>query len=237
MKFRIFSDGSSRGNPGPGGWAAIVCGDDTIQELGGYDAHTTNNRMELSGAIHGLHATPRGSSVEIVTDSSYVLKGMKEWLSGWEERNWKTRTGEDVVNRDLWEALATLVRARTVTWLQVKGHAGNPGNERCDEIATGYALQRNVTLYSGSREGYLIDIVTIATDSSRASGSSSKSSSKSRPAYSYISMVNGDIQTHATWAECERRVKGVSGARFKKAISESEETLIISEYKKVMKKL
>lgn len=242
MKFRIFSDGSSRGNPGPGGWAAIVCGDVGVQEFGGFDIHTTNNRMELTGAIQGLHNTPRASLVEIVTDSSYVIKGMKEWLSGWEARNWKTRTGDDVVNRDLWEALALLVRARTVSWKQVKGHAGNPGNERCDEIATGYALQKPVSLFSGARSAYSIDIETIGTDGegSEKGGTSKLSQSKSsssKAAYSYISMVNGVIQTHATWAECEARVKGVSGAKFKKAVSESQETLIISEYKKVMKKL
>ncbi len=232
MKFRIFSDGSSRGNPGPGGWAAIVSTPTHVQELGGYHEYTTNNRMELTGAIKGLHEIPQGESVEINTDSSYVIKGITEWVSGWQERGWKTRTCEDVLNKDLWEILAELTRTRKVEWKYVKGHAGNPGNERCDEIATNFALGKTVNLFKGNRGDYSVDLEQENTPVLQSRGSRDTSQKK---AYSYISLVEGVIQTHATWKECEQRVKGVSGAKFKKALNEADEKNIISSYEEIMK--
>ncbi len=232
MKFRIFSDGSSRGNPGPGGWAVIVASPTHVQEFGGYDAHTTNNRMELTGAIKGLHEIPQGGEVEIHTDSSYVIKGITEWVSGWEERGWKTRTGDDVLNKDLWETLASLVRIRKVAWKYVKGHAGNPGNERCDEIATNFALGKTVHLFNGNRNDYMINLEQESHATLKAKNSREKSQ---KQAYSYVSLVEGVIQTHATWKECEQRVKGVSGAKFKKALNEADENNIISSYEEIMK--
>lgn len=164
MKITIYTDGSSRGNPGPGGWSAIILSDDEVVELGGRDDHTTNNRMELLGAIHGLkeidgrHA--HAVSVEVCTDSEYVKKGMTEWISGWVKKGWKTSTKKDVLNKDLWEMLLhEETRLRTsgvvVLWKYVKGHAGIPGNERADTIATACADDaNNLQLYRGSRKEY-----------------------------------------------------------------------------------
>ncbi len=166
MKITIYTDGSSRGNPGPGGWSAIVIGEELVVELGGRENMTTNNRMELTGAIEGLRhvagarTTMKVTSVEVCTDSEYVKKGMSEWITSWVKKGWKTSTKKDVLNRDLWEILLheeTRLRddGVTVTWVYVRGHAGIPLNERADTIATGCADDANsLQLYRGSKDEY-----------------------------------------------------------------------------------
>ena len=168
MKITIYTDGSSRGNPGPGGWAAIVITETEVLELGGYEDHTTNNRMELMGAIRGLKEVGphmHVESVEVCTDSEYVKKGMTEWISGWIARDWKTSTKKPVLNQDLWEELhAEEMRLKDsgvkVSWTYVPGHAGVALNERADEIATECADSvelkgaTNLQLYRGPRTEY-----------------------------------------------------------------------------------
>lgn len=166
MKMTIYTDGSSRGNPGPGGWAAIILTDDEVVELGGREDLTTNNRMELMGTIEGLrHIANRSDahivvSVEICTDSEYVKKGMTEWIAGWIKKGWKTSTKKDVLNRDLWEQLLhedTRLKQSGVAimWKYVRGHSGIPGNERADVIATGCADNAShLQLYRGGRRDY-----------------------------------------------------------------------------------
>ena len=164
MKITIYTDGSSRGNPGPGGWATIILTQDEVIELGGREDLTTNNRMELMGAIVGLKEIDRrhegAVEVEICTDSEYVRKGMTEWINGWVKKGWKTSTKKDVLNRDLWEKLLeeeTRVKGAgiQVSWKYVPGHAGVAGNERADEIATACADNAShLQLYRGSREAY-----------------------------------------------------------------------------------
>ncbi len=131
----IFSDGACSGNPGPGGYGTILRYGTTEKELSGYDPETTNNRMELLGAIVGLEALTRPCKVRLTTDSEYVKKGMTEWLEGWIKRGWKTAGKKPVANRDLWERLHELNRKHEVEWVWVRGHAGHPENERCDELA------------------------------------------------------------------------------------------------------
>lgn len=131
----IFSDGACSGNPGPGGYGTILRYGDTVRELSGYDPETTNNRMELLGAIAGLEALTRPCRVRLTTDSEYVKKGMTEWLDGWIKRGWKTAGKKPVANRDLWERLHRLNQKHDVEWVWVRGHAGHPENERCDELA------------------------------------------------------------------------------------------------------
>ena len=131
----IFSDGACSGNPGPGGYGTILRYGDTEKELSGYDPETTNNRMELLGAIAGLEALTRSCTVRVTTDSEYVKKGMTEWLEGWIRRGWKTAGKKPVANRDLWERLHALNQKHDVEWVWVRGHAGHPENERCDELA------------------------------------------------------------------------------------------------------
>ncbi len=131
----IFSDGACSGNPGPGGYGTILRYGSTEKELSGYDPETTNNRMELLGAIVGLEALNRPCKVRLTTDSEYVKKGMTEWLQGWIRRGWKTAGKKPVANRDLWERLHELSQKHEVEWVWVRGHTGHPENERCDELA------------------------------------------------------------------------------------------------------
>ena len=229
----IFTDGSSRGNPGPGGWGAIVIGETDVQELGGRVEQTTNNRMELSAVIYALEyvkvASGSRASVKVLTDSSYVLKGATEWLSGWQRNQWKTAAKQEVLNRDLWEVFLLASEGVRITWQLLKGHAGIPANERCDEIATAFADNKAPVLFSGPLDTYPVDFSLSGTFIPRAM----KSRSKNGKAYSYVSRVDGVIQTHTTWKECEARVKGVPGARFKRADSAEDERTIIAEWKKL----
>lgn len=131
----IFSDGACSGNPGPGGWGTILRSGGQVRELSGYAPQTTNNRMEMLGAIAGLEALKRPCRVRLTTDSQYLVKGMTEWIYGWQKKGWKNSKKEDVLNRDLWERLLELSRKHQVEWTWVRGHAGHPENERCDELA------------------------------------------------------------------------------------------------------
>lgn len=131
----IYSDGACSGNPGPGGYGTILRFGEHEKELSGYDPETTNNRMELIGAISGLEALTKPCRVQLTTDSQYLVKGMTEWISGWQKKGWKNSKKEEVANRDLWERLLTLADYHQVEWLWVKGHAGHIENERCDELA------------------------------------------------------------------------------------------------------
>jgi ribonuclease HI len=232
----VFTDGAAKGNPGPGGWAAvIVMPGDRIRELGGGSPHTTNNRMELTGPIEALaQLKPTTGRVAVYTDSTYVIRGISEWVPSWQRRGWRTVEGKDVSNRDLWERLWTLVQDRTenIDWHYVRGHTGVPGNERVDEIATAFAMQKAPRLYDGSIAGYAVPILDIPDDTSlpAASGDKSSTSGSNRKPFSYLSVVDGMAMRHASWLECERRVKGRSGARFKKAMSASDEAAILKAW-------
>ena len=131
----IFSDGACSGNPGPGGYGTILRFGTHVKELSGYDPETTNNRMEMLGAIRGLEALKQSCHVRVTTDSQYLVKGMTEWIAGWQKKGWKNSKREEVANRDLWERLLELADTHQIEWLWVKGHAGHEENERCDELA------------------------------------------------------------------------------------------------------
>jgi len=131
----IFSDGACRGNPGPGGWGALLRAKGAEKELWGGVADTTNNRMELTAVIRALEALKRPSRVRLYTDSQYVQKGVSEWLRQWKRRGWRTADGKPVKNRDLWQELDALAARHSIEWHWVKGHAGHPGNERADRLA------------------------------------------------------------------------------------------------------
>jgi ribonuclease HI len=233
----IFTDGASRGNPGPGGWAAVVIDGEgasaTITEAGGFEADTTNNRMEISAAVGGLAKTHEGAHVLVYTDSSYLINGITKWIHGWKRNGWMTKAKDEVLNRDLWEKLHELVQARRVEWKYVGGHVGILGNERCDHIATAFADERDdVKLFNGKLADYdLPNILDISIDEAKATAKKSGSSRSKAAAYSYVSMVNGIVETHKTWAECEKRVKGAKGARYKKALNPVEEMEIMAEFK------
>ncbi len=131
----IFSDGACSGNPGPGGWGTLLRYNGQEKELSGYAPETTNNRMELEGAIAGLAALKRPCKVSLTTDSEYVKKGITQWIHGWVKKGWKNSQKKDVANRDLWEKLLELTKRHEVEWHWVRGHAGHAENERCDELA------------------------------------------------------------------------------------------------------
>jgi ribonuclease HI len=131
----IFTDGACSGNPGPGGYGAILKYGEVIKEISGYHPDTTNNRMELMAAIEALRLLKRPSKVRLFSDSSYVVKGMTTWLPGWVRRNWINSKKQPVLNRDLWEELMKLSQPHEIEWKWIKGHEGHEENERCDELA------------------------------------------------------------------------------------------------------
>lgn len=234
----VFCDGASKGNPGPGGWGVvIVTPDGRVTELGGRAAHTTNNKMELTGAISALtELRDVAGTVAVYTDSTYVIKGISEWIWAWRRKGWKTAEGKDVLNRELWEELGDLVSARgkgAIAWHYVRGHVGIPGNERVDAIADGLAQQQPVTLFHGTLLDYCLPILDLPDDTTvpaRKAAASGRSSGSTAKAHSYLSVVDGKPMRHTTWADCERRVKGRSGARFKKAVSAADEVAILRSW-------
>ncbi len=135
MTVRIWTDGACKGNPGPGGWGVVLESGEHRKELCGGELMTTNNRMELMAVIMALQSLRRRCRVELHADSQYVLKGMTEWMAGWKKRGWKSSSNAPVKNVDLWQQLDTLAGQHDITWRWVKGHAGEPGNERADQLA------------------------------------------------------------------------------------------------------
>jgi len=131
----IYTDGACKGNPGPGGWGALLVAGANEKELYGGEANTTNNRMELMAVIEALSALKRPCQVVIHTDSQYVLKGITEWMSGWKAKGWKTASKAPVKNVDLWQALDEATSKHQIEWRWVKGHSGHAGNERADQLA------------------------------------------------------------------------------------------------------
>ena len=137
----IYSDGACKGNPGAGGWGALLVTDGHRKEICGGEANTTNNRMEMTAVIRALESLKRPSTVEVHTDSQYVQKGVSEWMPGWKRRNWRTADGKPVKNQDLWLQLDALSQLHRIEWKWVRGHAGHPENERADALANQGVLQ------------------------------------------------------------------------------------------------
>lgn len=131
----IYTDGACKGNPGPGGWGAILSYKGVVKEIYGGDPDTTNNRMELMAAIQALEALTKPCSVQLNTDSKYVMQGITEWMSNWKKRGWKTAAKTPVKNEDLWRRLDAAIQRHTIEWFWVKGHSGHKENDRADELA------------------------------------------------------------------------------------------------------
>lgn len=247
----VFTDGSSRGNPGPGGFGAVIVHNDSalkvesgkwkVKEIGGREEHTTNNRMELRAAIGGLKGLTlnreKGQTLKAIvySDSSYVINGITKWVFGWQKNGWKTKAKKDVENKDLWEKLVETSRNKEIEWKKIEGHAGVAGNVRCDEIATAFADNLSPKLYADVLENYsiknILDVPRGQT-SNRERGQTSNSKKRAHAAaYSYVSLVDGKIEIHKTWAECEKRVKGKRGARYKKVFSADEERALVAQWR------
>lgn len=204
-----------------------------VDEFGAGSDRTTNNEMELTALVEALNYI-RIKNIKmktlILADSSYVLNGVQSWVAGWQRRGWKTASGGDVANLELWKQIYELRQGLQVSYQHVKGHAGIPGNERVDAIATAYADNNDPRLYSGSFASYGIqNILDLGISDQSVPVSAKKSSSQSSRTW-YISLVGGVIQRHASWAECQARVHGVS-AKFKKVSSQLEEASIIKSWK------
>lgn len=232
----IFTDGSSLGNPGAGGYGSVIVFPqlDEVIELGGNKTKTTNNEMEMTAVIAALsHTSFNTAPVHIFTDSSYVINGITKWVFGWEKNGWKTSTHGDVANKSLWQQLIALVREREqktkISWHLVPGHVGVIGNERCDMIATSFASGKNMQLFRGRLSQYGADILNFSIDESLQQKKKETKSKSGAKAYCYVSLVDGVAKRHATWAECEARVKGKS-AKFKKALSPEDEKEILKSW-------
>ncbi|HWB99469.1 MAG TPA: ribonuclease HI [Bryobacteraceae bacterium] len=141
-KVKLITDGSCKGNPGKGGWAAILRYKEREREIYGSEPHTTNNRMELKAAIEGLRALKEGCEVEVITDSEYLKNGITTWIHNWKRRNWMTAEKKPVINQDLWQELDRQVARHKVTWSWTKGHASHVDNNRCDELAQRAAMEQ-----------------------------------------------------------------------------------------------
>jgi ribonuclease HI len=168
----IYTDGASKGNPGPGGWGAVVSyqkpssgekgikNQEWVTEIGGHEEHTTNNRMELTAAIEvfkyidSLSKVIIHGSVLVYTDSEYLMKGITQWIHSWQEKGWKTAGKKPVLNQDLWQTLLILTDGKDLRWKYVAGHSGEKYNERADEVATSFADGINPHLYDGPKEKY-----------------------------------------------------------------------------------
>jgi ribonuclease HI len=229
----IFCDGASKGNPGLGGWGAIVAAGNSIHELGGFEKNTTNNRMELMAALEALKEarTLSNGEVTVYTDSSYVINGITKWVKGWQRNGWLTQEKKPVLNQDLWEPLVAAVENfdAVIVWEYVGGHVGIEGNERVDSIASDLALGKKVDLYTGPLNGYLIDVKNIKFDKTLVKAKSDTKARSKLKAYSYVSVIGGVIVKHKTWAECEARVRG-KAARFKKSLSAEDEAVIVKDF-------
>ena len=139
-KVEIFTDGACKGNPGPGGWGAVLRMGATERELSGGEPLTTNNRMEMKAVIEALGALKRPCAVTLSTDSRYVMDGLTKWVVGWQKNGWRTADKKAVKNADLWQAMLAAAKPHRITWQWVKGHAGHPENERADRLASDAAL-------------------------------------------------------------------------------------------------
>jgi ribonuclease HI len=227
----IYTDGACSGNPGPGGWAAILAyPEGKVWELGGGMRSVTNNQMELLAVIEALkEAQDFEGPVAILTDSTYVIRGITQWVWGWRKREWKTAEGKDVANVDLWKTLVRLVSARKPKpeWHYVRGHQGHPGNERVDEIAVAYTHGRSVSLFHGPLLKYPIAVHDIPENTELPE---MRPKEEKKAAHSYLSLVNGKLERHPDWKSCEARVKGRSGAKFKKTASAENEAEVLAEW-------
>lgn len=231
-KVIVFTDGACSGNPGPGGWGAVLVSPlGKVVELGGAEGHTTNNRMELTAAAEALNALAKVKSlstreIRLYTDSQYVIKGITQWIHGWRKRDWKNQEGEDVSNRDLWEKLDEAAKSFRVEWLYVPGHEGYPGNERCDQIAVAFSKGGAAVLYNGPRTEYRVDVNRVPNPSPLPD----PARKAKKGAVTYLSYVDGKLNRDSDWKSCEARVKGRHGVKFKKVQSPEEEEAILKSW-------
>lgn len=230
----IYTDGASSGNPGPGGWGGVILLSDYVEEIGGRENYTTNNRMEMSALVFSLkrfleileakdeiynkniNLIDNDFELKIITDSAYLLNGATKWMEKWKINNWQIKTfgnpskKTEIKNQDLWQKIDSYLNdlqehGITIKWEKVRGHSGEIYNERCDEIATSLIKNFKFELFKGSRTDY------------------ERKFSKSTKSNYYVSFINGEFEIFDEWKDCEKKIKGVSGAKWKKVKNSSEE--------------
>ena len=238
-RVKIFTDGACSGNPGPGGWGSILVSPlGKVLEMGGGELLTTNNRMELTAAIQALTELAKFKSlstkkVDLYTDSTYVIRGISQWIFNWKRNDWRTAEGKAVSNKELWQDLLQVIEDQEyeLEWHYVRGHEGTPGNERCDEIAVAYSKHDRPSLYAGPVKDYPVAIEVIPEDTKLPPmKSSATGNSAGKKKVVYLSYANGKLCRDADWKSCEARVKGVAGARFKKCENETEEKQTLTKW-------
>ena len=251
----IYTDGSSLGNPGPGGYGCVIVFQEKglVVELGAHARATTNNKMELTAIVTALdylkqHRVSPDSHIVIHTDSSYAINGITKWVFGWLKNNWVTVAKSPVLNSEIWKQLVPLKNNfKNVIFEHVKGHSGIWGNERCDMIATSFAANMSIDLFHGKLSEYddrILSKQQQPTSSAKKQGSISvsstpKSSSSEKgkygkgsgKAYSYVAQVNGKVYTFEDWDSCKAAVYGRS-AKYKKVFSAQEERELKREWGK-----
>ena len=222
---RIYTDGACLGNPGPGGWAALIEADGHREEISGAAEDTTNNRMELTAVIEALRRVPPPTPVRVITDSQYVMLGITRWLPAWQRRHWRTVGGHPVQNRDLWEQLVTLAAGR-VSWEWVRGHQGHPENTRVDLLAR--ARAREALAARRAAQG---NPPAGTTDRASGSEADAAATASARPRWpSYLSLVGSELRRHPDWPSCQRHVHGRRGARFKRCRDAAEERATVTAW-------
>lgn len=224
----IYTDGAARNNPGKAGWGAVIVdlNRKIVTELGGSSPHATNNKMELTGALEALLFISQdkkytGQKIALYTDSSYVIRGMKQWVNTWQKNGWQTSQKKGVENVQLWQELVKLSLNKDIEWLYVPGHSGVPLNERTDVIATQYADGIFEHLFVGDVNDYPYDVSV-----SKIVKRTNSKSKTSKTGY-YIVVKNGVLSRYETWTECERQVKGNKGVHFKKVVNQEEENIFL----------
>lgn len=227
----IFTDGAAKGNPGRGGFGVVISQGDNVLEKGGFKEYTTNNEMELKAVVEALkEVADKKIPVHIYTDSKYVVEGAKGWVFGWLKNDWKTKAETDVLNKELWQELVPLLNKVEIDWHKIPGHSGLAGNERVDTIASTFAEKGTYELYKGTLKDYGYDIYNTTYDEQKAQDRSDARKRQAQKAYSYVSAVDGVVKIHKTWVECEARVKGKKGTRFKKSLDAENEKEIVREF-------
>lgn len=239
----VYSDGACSGNPGPGGFGAIVLlPGRRVIELGGGESSTTNNQMELTGVIQGLNliaseftvGPANYNKIFVFTDSVYVIRGITQWIFGWMRSGWKNQQGEQVANKDLWlqlfEVVNELKRKKiSLDWNYVRGHVGVHGNERCDVIAVSYSKGQFIDLFNGSAENYRFDITEFPLTEPIPEMKPRIAPDPNKKSW-YIVLNGTQKLVFTTWKECEAAVKGRSGVKFKKVASAEEEKAILQQW-------
>lgn len=234
--FEVYTDGSSLGNPGKGGWASIIIKSDQklVKELAGFDADTTNNKMEMLSVIKALEEIGENKdfTISIFSDSAYVVTGAISWLPGWIHKDWVTSTGSAVKNRDLWEQIQKFCAfyGNKLKFEKVKAHSGKIENERCDYIAKSVANEQQVNIRITNDWIPLVDYQKELQDGKLGVSKTTKSGTKRKKALCYVSLVDGDIYVDTEWSECQKRMKGHKGCLYKKASSECERDTIQAEF-------